>query len=107
MSPIRRGSIQLAIVGSTILLVLCALGWGALGVIAVDESITLDAELGRYLNMLLIVSTISAVLVQLFARLVRAIRLADDGYAAGYRDGLDAAPISPAPVVARLVRSPR
>ncbi len=107
MSPAHRGLVPPALTTSTIVLILCATGWGALGVVALDKGLTLDPELYRYLTTILSVATICSVIVQLFARLVRAIRLADDAYAAGYTDGLDARPVAHTSPVMRLVPTRR
>jgi hypothetical protein len=76
----------------------CCVVWGALGVLSFDDPDALSTAAHRYVCMLLATSTTCSVMVNLFARLVRAIRLADpaapsDGrYADGYADGLDARP---------------
>jgi hypothetical protein len=97
-----------AIVTSTIVLVLCAVGWGALGVVSVDDSASFSPDIQRYLCLLLVTVTICSTSVNLLARFARVIRagaLTDDGYAAGYADGLAAAPVSPA--VSRLAPARR
>jgi hypothetical protein len=99
-----------ALVGSTVALTLCSVGWGALGVFSLPMTDDLPLALHRYLCILLATLTICGGMVNLSARIVRAIREergepAVCGYVEGYADGLEAAPVSPA--VARLVPSRR
>lgn len=104
--PVRRGLVPSALITSTIVLLFCAVGWGALGVIAFDSNV--PVAVSRYLSLLVAVSTICAVTVNLSARVIRAIRDAAEGYAAGYTDGVDAQPGAPvSPVVSRLARTLR
>lgn len=108
--PGQRGVTPSAIITSTIVMVLCSVGWGALGALSIAEPDALPIATHRFLCILLATVTICAVVVNLFARLMRDIRTVpiDGGYAAGYTDGLDAQPIAPvSPAVSRLVPSRR
>jgi hypothetical protein len=98
----QRGLVPTAIVASTIVLVLCAVCWGALGVATLDNSMPFAVQ--RYLCILLGTVTVCSVVVNGYGRLVRLIR-SPDAYTVGYTDGLDARPDAPA--VTRLVRTPR
>jgi hypothetical protein len=105
----QRGLVPPAILTSTIVLVLCAIAWGALGALSIAEP-AMPSTLHRYLVSLLGTLTLCAVAVNMAARTIRAIRDAAPtttvcGYAEGYTDGLDAAPVSPA--VSRLVPTRR
>lgn len=109
---VPRGLVPPAIITSAIVLILCSVGWGAIGVLSLPTTPTLPNALHRYLCLLLATLTISALVVNLAARLMRALRelQPDDGYATGYADGLDARPgaaTSAPPAVSRLVRTPR
>lgn len=108
--PVQRGIVPPALIITTIALVLCSIGWGAFGVFSFAEPDGLALTAHRYLSLVLSTATICAVMINLAARIVRVIRAAgaDDGYAAGYADGLDARPAAPtASAVSRLVRTPR
>jgi hypothetical protein len=107
-----RGLVPPAIITSTIILVMCAVGWGALGVLSfAGEPDALSTAAHRYLSILVATATICSLMVNLFARAIRAVRAApatDGGYATGYADGVDARPEAPvSPGVSRLMRSPR
>jgi len=106
--PGPRGLVPPALITSTIVLILCAVAWGALGALSVADP-GMPVTLHRYLCSLLATLTLCAVAVNLTARVVRIIRESGPGtvcgYADGYTDGLDAAPVSPA--VSRLVPSRR
>jgi hypothetical protein len=87
---------------------MCSVAWGAFGVLSIATPEALPTAAHRYLCTLLATVTICSMMVYLSARIVRTIRAAsaaDDGYADGYRDGLDARPGAPA--VSRLVPSRR
>jgi hypothetical protein len=84
-----------AIAITTGVLVLCCVGWGVLGLLstaAADDLMTLASE--RYVLSVLQTVTVGAIVTNLTARLVRAVREergpTDDGYAQGYLDGLSA-----------------
>jgi len=74
---------------------MCSVAWGAFGVLSIATPEALPTAAHRYLCTLLATVTICSMMVYLSARIVRTIRAAepaqtDDGYAAGYTDGLDA-----------------
>lgn len=73
-------------------MVLSSIGWGAFGALSLTDPDAMPTATHRYLCALLATLTVCAVTVYLVAWLVRALRLADDGYAAGYADGAGAAP---------------
>lgn len=100
-----RGLIPPAIVVSTIVLALCAVGWGVLAAFSIDDTLPMAPH--RYLCVMLATVTICSAMVNLTARAVCILRTGgpgDGGYAAGYADGLDAHPDAPTPpAVSRLV----
>jgi hypothetical protein len=117
MPPTPRGLISPAIITSTIVLILCALGWGALGMASLDDPSAIPSADHRYLCIALATVTLGSTIVHMTARALRTILVAlagnlaaltpseADGYAQGYADGLSAAPVSPA--VPRLVPAGR
>lgn len=115
MPTTHRGLIAPAIITSTIILIACSIGWGALGVVSFTEPETLPTAAHRYLCILLATATTCSAAVLVTTRALRSILAgiaairagegAGDGYAEGYADGLSAAPVSPA--VSRLVPARR
>lgn len=116
--PNQRGLVPPAILTtSTTVLILCFVGWGAFGVLSFALPEALSTAGHRYLSMMLATVTICSSMVYWTARAVRdlltaapgaAASGADDRYAIGYADGLDARPGAPvSPSVARLVQPRR
>lgn len=110
---VQRGLVPPALIASTIIVVVCVASWGALGVISLVDADDLSPAAQRYVCTLLVTVTTCAVMTNLAARTVRAVRTpaqtADAyaaGYADGYTDGVDARPgaAPPVPAVSRLVR---
>jgi hypothetical protein len=114
--PVQRGGLVLpALITSTIIMVVCATIWGALGVLSFADADSLSTAAHRYVCMALATVTTCSLMINLAARNVRATRAElrvlraelrtddagyDAGVVAGYAAGLDAAP---SPTVTRLV----
>ena len=101
--PFQRGLVPPAILLSTIALIVCPVGWGGLGVLSIVAPEAISTAMHRYLCILLATVTICSMMVNLAARIMRAIRSereiaagdADSyaaGHATGYTEGLDARP---------------
>lgn len=103
----QRGLIRPAVCTTTIVLVLCAILWGAFGFASLAEPDSLPVAVHRFLCILLATVTICSVIIHMTARALGAILTAIAGestgedYATGYADGLSAQPAPPG--VTRLV----